>query len=546
MKKMLSLLLCLLMLLCSIHGIAEEGSWTRDVSPVTLNVYYNISADDGTATESWGSDPVSLQWIADTGVNINLETAVDDNDTQLNMRIANRQYPDILICNQNWSMLNTLVENGVVLKLNELQETAAPGFVDRNMGANSILTVRERFQTTDVYGFPLSSLKPEDLKNPELSTCENGIMVRKSVYEAIGEPDMSTIDGFLNALRLVKEKFPDLIPVQASRNASTDGEGNPRCIYKLFSMFDLQGKYYYDESTSTYKKYWYSPNYLKLLQFANTLYNEELMDPTELTSSSDVLRSRVFSGKIFCLMYTEASAVDWLDSELATAGVQDEWIFVNQPSVNETRGYTNDDIAGGVDGVWAFVFNTPNASRALQWLDYLMTDKAQTEMVVGIQGNSWDYDENGKIVVYDSVAALPDDIKQKEYGMNLYYMFRQGLHVNLIAKESGSQKQQDTVRFMNKYYRDKSFIMGISPENYDPDGEDIKIYTNIKEYYAPQIIQMITCPPDQLETVYQETMNKLEQLGQKKLDVLINDAFQNKAASVEKFGADLDLSYLGN
>ncbi len=546
MEKLFSLLLCLALLLCSVPAIAEEGSWTRDTSPVTLNVYYNISADDGTASESWGLDPVSLQWIADTGVNINLETAIDDNDTQLNMRIANRQYPDILICKQNWGMLNTLVENGVILKLNDLQETAAPGLVTRTMGANSILTVRERFQTTDVYGFPLSSLKPEDLKIPELSTCENGIMVLKSVYEAIGEPDMTTIDGFLSALRLVKEKYPNLIPVQASRNASTDGEGNPRCIYKLFSMFDLQGKYYYDETTGTYRKYWYNPNYFKLLQFTNTLYNEGLMDPTELTSSSDVLRSRIFSGKVFCLMYTEASAVDWLDSELASAGVQDEWIFVNQPSVNEKRGYTNDDIAGGVDGVWVFIFNTPNAKRAMQWLDYLMTDKAQIEMVVGIQGNSWDYNENGKIVVYDSVAALPDDIKQREYGMNLYYMFRQGLHVNLIAQESGSPKQQDTVRFMNRYYKDYSFIMGISPENYNPAGEEIKIYTNIKEFYAPWIIQMITCPPEQLEAKYQEMMIKLEQLGQGRLDILINDAFQNKATSIKRYGADLDLSYLGN
>ena len=60
------------------------------------------------------------------------------------------------------------------------------------------------------------------------------------------------------------------------------------------------------------------------------------------------------------------------------------------------------------------------------------------------------------------------------------------------------------------------------------------------------IIQMITYPPEQLEAKYEEMMAKLEQLGQGKLDVLINDAFQNKAASIEQYGADLDLSYLGN
>ena len=57
---------------------------------------------------------------------------------------------------------------------------------------------------------------------------------------------------------------------------------------------------------------------------------------------------------------------------------------------------------------------------------------------------------------------------------------------------------------------------------------------------------MITCPSEQLEGKYQEMMIKLAQLGQGKLDVLINDTFQNKAASIEQYGADLDLSYLGN
>ena len=57
---------------------------------------------------------------------------------------------------------------------------------------------------------------------------------------------------------------------------------------------------------------------------------------------------------------------------------------------------------------------------------------------------------------------------------------------------------------------------------------------------------MITCPPEQLEAKYQEMMTKLEQLGQGKLDTIINDAFQNKAVSIEQYGADLDLSYLGN
>lgn len=48
-------------------------------------------------------------------------------------------------------------------------------------------------------------------------------------------------------------------------------------------MFDLGGRY--DIIDGKYVKYWYSPKYLDLLKFVNTLYNEGLIDPTEFTDS---------------------------------------------------------------------------------------------------------------------------------------------------------------------------------------------------------------------------------------------------------------------
>lgn len=544
MKRLIALLTVVFVFTGSVSVIAENADQKKNTAPVTLTVYYDSPNDDGMAAECWGSDPVSRTWIADTGVNIDLVTAIDENHTQLNMRIANRDYPDILLCKRSYSMLDDLAANGIIVRLNELETTAAPGFVTRNMGANSILAVRERFRTNDIYAMPIASMKVEDMKHPDVSNCGSGIMVLKSVYQAIGQPDMTTIDGFLQALRTVKQAYPDLIPAQASRNASTDSEGNPRCIYKLLPMFDLHGYYYYDPSTNRYMKYWYSPHFLSLLHFANTLYNEELMDPTELTCSTDVLRSRVFSGKVFCLMYTEASAVDWLNSELKSAGVDDEWFFVRQPSINEETGYTNDDMAGGVDDWCLVILNTPNAGRAMQWIDYLMTDKAQIEMVAGIQGNSWDYDSEGRIMIYTDVLAVPDDIKRSVYGINLYYMFRQALYSNIISKYVSSGTQQEAISLMNGYYRDYSFILGTSPEIYSPDSKEIKLYTNIIEYYSSQILQLIMCVPDKLETMYADTLSKIESLGQPILNDIIDAAYKGKEDMLNLYGNDLNLSYM--
>ena len=56
-------------------------------------------------------------------------------------------------------------------------------------------------------------------------------MVRKDMYEALGKPDMTTPEGFVNTLVAAKEKFPDvdgspLIPLGTPRIQGTPAAGH--------------------------------------------------------------------------------------------------------------------------------------------------------------------------------------------------------------------------------------------------------------------------------------------------------------------------------
>lgn len=546
-KRIVSLLLAVLMIV-SVAGVSlaeDTPSWQKDTSPVTLKVYYDRPTNGAQVAESWGKDPVSQEWMKETNVDVEWSYAIDDSHSKLNMMIASGEYPDVLVCQTSYDMLDDLAQNDVIVKINELQEQFAPDFINRNMSANTVLAMRQQFESMDVYAVPVYSYKVEDMENPEISRCSTGIMVLKNVYEAIGSPDMTTIDGFLNALRKVKEMYPDMIPAQASRNSSTDDDGNPRSIYKLFQMFDLTGSYYHDAETDTYKKYWNSDNYKELLKFVNTLYNEGLMDPTDLTDSGEQLQAKLFNGQVFCNMNNDADNIDWFNTELKNAGIDDEWIFPAQPSINTETGYTYDNIMGGVGDHVIVIFNTENAGRALQWVDYLMSDKAQREVVAGIEGVSWDYNDKGIPQIYDELLPLSDNEKKENYGIAMYYFFRQGLYNNILSKYSCSPEQTEAMTFMNQYYADKSFIAGSKPENYSADSEEIKIKTNIREYYEVQVLQLIMCKPDQLEAMYEQTMAKIYELGQDKLDAAIDAFYKNKAENAKEYGSDLDLSYMG-
>lgn len=547
-KRIVSLVLALLMILSTMAISSAEtttDSWLTDTSPVTLKMYYDRPVDGAEVSDANGTEPVSTKWTEETGVTIDFSYAVDDSHSKLNMLIAAGDYPDILICQSSYDMLQDLVDNGILVAFNKVEDDYAPGFVERNMSDNTILSVREDFSTMDVYALPVYSYKVEDMSRDDIASCMTGMMVLKSVYEAIGSPDMTTIDGFLDALRKVKEMYPDMIPFQASRNSSKDSDGNPRCIGKLLGFFDLCGGYYYDDASDTYLKYWHSDNYYKLIEFVNTLYNEGLMDPTELTDSGEQLQAKLFGGKVFCNMCNDADNIDWFNTELASAGIDDEWIFPAQMSVNTEEGYTYDNINGGVGDHYIVVFNTENSERAVQWLDFIMQEQQQLEIVLGVQGLSWDYNEEGIPTNYDNITAMTDNEKKTEYGVGLWYFLREGLINNILSKNSGSAEQTAAIEFMNQYYKDYSFFSGSKPQNYDADSEEIKIYTNIKEYYEPEILQLIMCEPDELQSMFDEMMAKLYDLGQATLDTSIDNYFKSKAAQAEEYGADLDLSFMG-
>ena len=56
---------------------------------------------------------------------------------------------------------------------------------------------------------------------------------------------------------------------------------------------------------------------------------------------------------------------------------------------------------------------------------------------------------------------------------------------------------------------------------------------------------MIMCKPDQLDALYEQTMAKMYDLGQAKLDAAIDAFYKNKAEKAKEYGADLDLSFMG-
>ena len=216
MRKILAMLLALTLLLSASNALAaskwgptEPKSWLEDTSPVTLDVYVNMSW----WSADW-SDPVAQNITAQTGISCNVMTPVADDDTQLIMMINSGEAPDIIITElYKKSLLDMIIGSGVAAPLDELAEKYAP-----EMFTNCDPDVWESYRQEDGHtywltGFGISDYYMEKALeyNRLVGDNQSVLLLREDYYQEIGCPDISTPEKFFDALCKMHENHPDKI-----------------------------------------------------------------------------------------------------------------------------------------------------------------------------------------------------------------------------------------------------------------------------------------------------------------------------------------------
>ncbi len=518
--------------------VKEGNSWEwENGTPVTLSYFYDKLVPTANFDKYWGKDYVSQKIIEDTGINLEFQFPPDNSHSKLQVLIAGGNLPDMMMSDYRNAVVQNLAPNDRIWAINELEEEYAPGFIERNLGNHIVLSQRMGWNSMNVYGVPNAFYSEAMLQNEGLVKNRQGVAVIEQIYKELGSPDTTTLEGFLNLLRTVKEKYPDMIPAQASRNNGKDADGNLRLIYKLFPMFDLGGRY--DKIDGKYVKYWYSPKYLDLLKFVNTLYNEGLIDPTEFTDSGEQLQAKEFSGMLFADMNQDSNNIDWFNGELQKLHPEWNFVMIEAPSAYADAPYGADSINGGVGAEMVTMITKSGQypGRCLQLLDYLLQEDTQLILEYGIEGKSWDYNDQGIPELYPEVSGAEDDVKKGVYGTQAYWLFGNEDVDALTEKFGVSDAEVRSLEIASKYYKDLTFYRGA--ESYAADSEEIKIFASVKEYYEVQVMKIITCAPEDVEKLYNEMIQTIDSMGQDKLNEQIDDFFQNKNQKIAQYSADL-------
>jgi len=397
-----------------------EPTWKKNTSPITIDWYVNLSY----ATYRWGD--IATDAITEkTGVTVNLTNPVGNEDEAMNTMLASGDLPDVITIYREAPQVMTMEENGLVYALDELADKYDPYFWE--VAYPSIVGWFTR-EDGHLYGWPSHSTPLELMADSSQVTGNTLFMVRSDMYEAIGSPDMRTIDGFRDALRAVKEKFPEVngqptLLFGGHEASDTSWWGFDAYLQDFLAVpWETEDGKLYDRRTD--------PEYIRWLKAFREMYHEGLIPNDLFIDKNKDIDDKIVQGRYFALLHQAIGIGKQRQVMEATGGAYYkaiDGIFnskLEQPQI----------LAANVINGWLMSFITKDCkdpARTIQFFSYLISEEGQKDCALGVKGETYDTQEDGVDRLLPEMREIKENDKDlwlEKYGAGeFYYLMNPGI-----------------------------------------------------------------------------------------------------------------------
>ena len=486
---------------------ADEPGWKKNSGEkIDLDWYINFSW----FTTPWGEDMTSKKITEDTGVNVNFVVPAGNEAEKLNTMIASDTLPDILTLGWWEGQISEMIDSDMVYALNELADQYDPYFFkvadDARIGWYTQ-------PDGNVYGYPNSSYTPSDYEKYDNIASNQTFLVRKDMYEAIGSPDMTTPEGFLNALKKAQEMFPQvngqpLIPIGFHEFGELGNSSFEEYLQNFLAVpYEKEGKYY-DRYTD--------PDYINWLKTFSKAGQEGLLANDIFIDKRAQMEEKIAQGRYFAMMYQRTDMAN-----------QQKILFENDPNsiymaIEGPKNANGDDhtLQGvGIAG-WTVTMiskNCENPDRAIQLMSYLMSEEGQKLICLGIEGQTYDV-VDGKPVVRQEVKDLLQSDRtayDRKYGADdTFWMFQ-----DLAMQAQWSEGPQEPLKQLEEWtYPYTEFISQYEGLNPAVGTEEEVINLKARRLFGETLPKLLLAKSDgEFDQIYNKFLEDRNALGYDKV-----------------------------
>lgn len=490
---------------------------------VTLDWYINYAW----FATPWGENAVSRKITEDTGISVRFITPKGNEREKLDAMILADSLPDIVTLGWWEPQVDVMIDKGMIYALNELADKYDVYFFEVTEEV-----VRNWYTKEDgnLYCYPNSTYQPSDYEENHNIGSNQTFLVRKDIYEALGCPDMTTPEGFKDAIKRAAEEFPEidgnkLIPIGAHVFDDSGCASFDQYLQNFLAVpYEKDGEYY-DRDTD--------PEYIRWLKTFRELGAKGYLKEDIFIDKRTQMEEKLAQGRYFCMIYQRT------DME-----TQQKILYSNNPdsiyiAVDGPKNSNGDDpvLSGaGING-WTVTLISKNCERpdrAIEFLSYLLSEKGQKITYFGVEGVTYDVIDGNCVLKPEVKELLNSDRIRYDmlYGADNAYWMLQNTAMQLKWRDTSEEYLMQAEEWTYPY----THYLGQYEVTYRADTEAGNCYKKIRKLWSQTLQQLLLAPnEEEFDRILEEYVREREALG---YDEVAKEATRQVNEAKERLGLE--------
>jgi len=293
--------------------------------------------------------------------------------TKFNMLVASGTLPDLMVCPLGIAEIDKYGKDGAFLPTDSYIEKSEIVSKVYNSAQREYIKADDG-KTYAIWGYP---------SNADFDS-DKGFAYRADLLEKLSIQTPTTYSGWIDAMRIVKEKVPDSIPFSCV--------GFSQYYHFMFSPYNIGFiggmPIVWDDKTKTYTEAFGTENMVKALTNAKMLYDEGLLDKEFMTHTKNDYTNKIYSRNMLIIPKNRGGINNFI-SRFPTNGVADAKVL---PAY-----YMAADGIEMTDGVYKHFGNlvgfpmtisstTKSADACVRVIETLLSDEVKDLTVYGREG----------------------------------------------------------------------------------------------------------------------------------------------------------------
>lgn len=522
-KQFSACFLCMMVILL-LAGCDREQSEKK--AEVNLSWYINFSW----FTTDWGNNMVSKAITEETGCDIEFITPSGDPNEKLDAMISSDTLPDIITLGWWEPQISELISEEKVYALDTLADKYDTYFYEV---INDEVANWHKSDDGHLYRYPNSACSPSDYEKYDTLASNETFLVRKDIYEAIGSPDMTTPEGFIRAVKKAAEMFPtidgkEMIPVGCTEfnEIGCDSFDN--------YLFDFLAVPYVDENGNAIDRI-KNKDYVEWLKAFNQLGREGLLKDEIFLDSRTQMSEKINNGQYFCMLYQYTDMADQ-EKNLYAKDPDSIYIAVDGPKNAAGDDYT---LPGTSVNGWTVTLiskNCENPDKAIKLLTYLISEEGQKMTWLGVEGKTWDYNEDG-------VPEMKNDIKKilytdraefdEKYGADSCYWMMQN---DAMGSQWIKDDENNPVTQLKQWTYPYTTYVGQYTITFDSNSKIGKVKNSIDTIWGETLPKLLLAKSDkEFDRIYHSYIKTRYEMGYQDVLAALTEQMNE---NIEKLGLD--------